>query len=90
MIRSQKTAWIENTNSLQAQTNTTPKMAPSAVEVETVQVPDVSTLKLKPTLNSPYKELAATKFDSDAEAGLKGHKAAKVSAKEHHSLQTIH
>lgn len=55
-------------------------MAPSAVEVETVQVPDVSTLKLKAAaLNSPYKELAASKFDSDAEAGLKGHKAAKVS-----------
>ncbi|KAG7288129.1 hypothetical protein NEMBOFW57_007652 [Staphylotrichum longicolle] len=53
-------------------------MAPSAVEVETVQVPDIAALKLKAAaLNSPYKELAASKFDSDAEAGLKGHKAAK-------------
>jgi sulfonate dioxygenase len=50
-------------------------MAPSAVEVETTTVPDVATLKLQA---GPYKELAATKYDRDAEAGLKGHKAAKV------------
>jgi sulfonate dioxygenase len=49
-------------------------MAPSAVEVETTTVPDVATLKLQA---GPYKELAATKYDRDAEAGLKGHKAAK-------------
>ncbi|KAK3903286.1 putative alpha-ketoglutarate-dependent sulfonate dioxygenase [Staphylotrichum tortipilum] len=51
-------------------------MAPSAVEVETPVVPDISALKLQ-ALSGPYKELAATKFDADAEAGLKGHKAAK-------------
>lgn len=52
-------------------------MAPSAVEVETVTVPDVSTLKLQAAAG-PYKELAATRFDAESEAGLKGHKAAKV------------
>ena len=51
-------------------------MAPSAVEVETVTVPDVTTLKLQAA--GPYKELAATKYDAEGEAGLKGHKAAKV------------
>ncbi|EAQ88322.1 hypothetical protein CHGG_04941 [Chaetomium globosum CBS 148.51] len=50
-------------------------MAPSAVEVETVTVPDVTTLKLQAA--GPYKELAATKYDAEGEAGLKGHKAAK-------------
>ncbi|KAL2177088.1 uncharacterized protein P884DRAFT_329905 [Thermothelomyces heterothallicus CBS 202.75] len=51
-------------------------MAPSAVETETVTVPDVSTLKLQ-AVAGPYKELAATRYDAEAEAGLKGHKAAK-------------
>jgi sulfonate dioxygenase len=53
-------------------------MAPSAVEVETSTVPDLTSLKLKASHNGPYKELAANKYDPDAEAGLKGHKAAKV------------
>jgi sulfonate dioxygenase len=52
-------------------------MATSAVEVQTATVPDVATLKLEATLSGPYKELAA-KYDPDAEAGLKSHKAAKV------------
>ncbi|KAK4158068.1 hypothetical protein C8A00DRAFT_39620 [Chaetomidium leptoderma] len=53
-------------------------MAPSAVEVEPITVPDVATLKLQAVSHSgPYKELAATKYDPDAEAGLKGHDAAK-------------
>ncbi|KAK4241981.1 hypothetical protein C8A03DRAFT_11821 [Achaetomium macrosporum] len=52
-------------------------MAPSAVEVETTTVPDLATLKLKASHNGPYKELAANKYDPDAEAGLKGHKPAK-------------
>ncbi|KAH6856868.1 hypothetical protein B0I37DRAFT_303819 [Chaetomium sp. MPI-CAGE-AT-0009] len=51
-------------------------MAPSAVEVETTtSVPDVVTLKLQAA--GPYKELAATEYDADVEAGLKGHEAAK-------------
>ncbi|KAL2129180.1 hypothetical protein VTI74DRAFT_8108 [Chaetomium olivicolor] len=52
-------------------------MAPSAVEVETAVVPDLATLKLQASHNGPYKELAANKYDADAEAGRKGHKAAK-------------
>ncbi|KAK4034018.1 hypothetical protein C8A01DRAFT_19102 [Parachaetomium inaequale] len=52
-------------------------MAPSAVEVETTTVPDVATLKLQASHSGPYKELAATKYDADGEAGLKGHSAAK-------------
>ncbi|VBB76726.1 Putative Alpha-ketoglutarate-dependent sulfonate dioxygenase [Podospora comata] len=51
-------------------------MAPSAVETETTTVPNIDTLKLNAT-TGPYKEIATTKFDKDAEAGLKGHKAAK-------------
>ncbi|KAK0666494.1 hypothetical protein QBC41DRAFT_150179 [Cercophora samala] len=51
-------------------------MAPSAVEIETTTVPNIATLKLNAT-TGPYKEIATTKFDKDAEAGLKGHKAAK-------------
>ncbi|CAP61192.1 uncharacterized protein PODANS_3_1470 [Podospora anserina S mat+] len=51
-------------------------MAPSAVETETTTVPNIGTLKLNAT-TGPYKEIATTKFDKDAEAGLKGHKAAK-------------
>jgi hypothetical protein len=54
-------------------------MAPSATTVETTTVPDVATLKLQAAHRSPYKELAADKFDPAAEAGLKDHKAAKVS-----------
>lgn len=54
-------------------------MAPSAVEVETTTVPDVAALKLQTAIRGPYKELAASKYDPDAEAGLKAHKAAKVS-----------
>ena len=54
-------------------------MAPSAVEVETTTVPDVAKLKLQASHSGPYKELAATKYDADGEAGLKGHSAAKVS-----------
>ncbi|KAK3292163.1 uncharacterized protein B0H64DRAFT_222864 [Chaetomium fimeti] len=50
-------------------------MAPSAVEVETTTVPNLATLKLQAA--GPYKELAATKYDADGEAGLKGHEAAK-------------
>jgi sulfonate dioxygenase len=51
-------------------------MAPSAVEVETTTTaPDVVTLKLQAA--GPYKELAATEYDADGEAGLKGHEAAK-------------
>ncbi len=55
-------------------------MAPSAVEVETQAVPDVSTLKIKavPVVTGAYKEFAAPRFDPAAEAGLKGHAAAKV------------
>ncbi|KXX76770.1 Alpha-ketoglutarate-dependent sulfonate dioxygenase [Madurella mycetomatis] len=55
-------------------------MAPSAVEVQTITAPvsDVATLKIQASPSGPYKELAATKYDADAEAGLKGHKAAKV------------
>lgn len=53
-------------------------MAPSAVETETVTVPDVSTLKLQAAYSGPYKELASARFDAETEAGLKGHKAAKV------------
>lgn len=56
-------------------------MAPSAVEVETVTLPDVTTLKLQAA--GPYKELAATKYDAEGEAGLKGHKAAKVGKTSH-------
>ena len=52
-------------------------MAPSAVEVETITVPDVSALKLQ-SLGGQYKEFVAGKFDPAAEAGLKGHAAAKV------------
>ena len=52
-------------------------MAPSAVEVETVTVPDVSALKLQ-SLSGQYKEFVAGKFDPEAEAGQKGHAAAKV------------
>ncbi|KAK4139162.1 uncharacterized protein C8A04DRAFT_16104 [Dichotomopilus funicola] len=52
-------------------------MAPSAVETETVTVPDVSKLKLQAAYSGPYKELAVARFDAEAEAGLKGHKAAK-------------
>ncbi|AEO67138.1 20b01cf8-0be0-46d7-aa5c-e1d31f843115 [Thermothielavioides terrestris] len=51
-------------------------MAPSAVEVQTAAVPDVSTLKLDTSHKGPYKELAANRYDPEAEAGLKGHKAA--------------
>jgi sulfonate dioxygenase len=56
-------------------------MAPSAVEVQTstTTVPDLATLRLQAPHSSPYKELAANKVDAEAEAGLKGHKAAKVS-----------
>lgn len=56
-------------------------MAPAAVEVHTATVPDVATLKLQASHNGPYKELAANKYDAEAEAGLKGHKPAKVSQK---------
>jgi sulfonate dioxygenase len=54
-------------------------MAPSAVEVQTstTTVPDLATLRLQAPHSSPYKELAANKVDAEAEAGLKGHKAAK-------------
>ncbi|KAK4101550.1 TauD-domain-containing protein [Parathielavia hyrcaniae] len=54
-------------------------MAPSAVEVETPTVPDVAALKLQASLISPYRpeKLEATKYDTEAEAGLKSHKAAK-------------
>ncbi|KAK4161556.1 putative alpha-ketoglutarate-dependent sulfonate dioxygenase [Cladorrhinum sp. PSN259] len=52
-------------------------MAPSAVEVETVTVPDVSALKLA-SVAGPYKEIAPTKYDKDAElTGVEGHTAAK-------------
>ncbi|KAK0736124.1 hypothetical protein B0T21DRAFT_440263 [Apiosordaria backusii] len=51
-------------------------MAPSAVETETTAVPNIATVKLNGA-TGPYKEIATTKFDKDAEAGLKGHKAAK-------------
>ncbi|KAJ4300559.1 hypothetical protein N0V88_003238 [Collariella sp. IMI 366227] len=52
-------------------------MAPSAVQVETVTAPDLSTLKLQASDNGPYKEPSTAKYDADGEAGLKGHKAAK-------------
>lgn len=55
-------------------------MAPSAVEVQTTTgAPDLATLKLQASSGQgSYKEPGA-KFDADAEAGLKGHKAAKAS-----------
>ncbi|KAK4188453.1 hypothetical protein QBC35DRAFT_195743 [Podospora australis] len=49
-------------------------MAPSAVETTTTTLPNIASLKLA---SGPYKELATGKFDKDAEAGLKGHQAAK-------------
>jgi sulfonate dioxygenase len=62
-------------------------MAPSAVEVETsTTVPDVATLKLQASHSGPYKELAATKYDADGEAGRKGHSAAKVNTPPDSSL----
>ncbi|KAK3984053.1 putative alpha-ketoglutarate-dependent sulfonate dioxygenase [Cladorrhinum sp. PSN332] len=52
-------------------------MAPSAVEAETVTVPDVSKLKLA-SITGPYKDIAPTKYDKDAElGGVEGHAAAK-------------
>lgn len=53
-------------------------MAPSAVEVQPITAPDLSALKLQALKDGAYKE-PGTKFDPAAEAGLKGHKAAKVS-----------
>lgn len=61
-----------------------PSMAPSAVEVQATAAPvtvpaELAALKLQAAQNGPYKELAAVKYDAEAEAGLKGHKPAKVS-----------
>lgn len=53
-------------------------MAPSAVEVETTTTTTtLSNLAALKLASGPYKEIAATKFDKEAEAGLKGYQAAK-------------
>lgn len=53
-------------------------MAPSAIEVETVTVPpNIAALKLS-AQTGPYKEIAPTKYDKEAElTGVEGHAAAK-------------
>lgn len=53
------------------------KMAPSVTETVTIPVLP-SSIKLNPSGTGQYKELAASKFDKEAESGNKGFEAATV------------